>query len=140
MTNKTYNLKPAEINRKWHLLDLSGKNLGRTATDIAGLLMGKMKVNYTPQVDNGDFVVAINASKIQVSGKKSTQKLYRHHTGYPGGFRQETYLSALKRNPAKIVSHAVSGMIPDNKLKDQRLLRLKVYPSEVHPYQEKVAK
>ena len=123
-----------EIKRNWHLLDLSGQTLGRVSTIIAELLIGKGKVNLTPNLDMGDFVVAINAAKIKVTGKKLADKKYRRHSGFPGGFREETLGELMKRDPRQVIEKSVKGMLPKNKLQAPRLARLKVFKDEKHPY------
>lgn len=134
---KTKLLKASEIKRDWHLIDAKGKILGRLSSWIAKILMGKNKSDYTPHLDSGDYVVVINAAKVEVSGRKRKQKLYRRHSGYPGGFREITFEKQMERDPRKIIHKAVSGMLPDNKLKDRRLARLKIFVDENHPYKDK---
>src|ERR671925_853233 len=113
---KTYTAKPGEIARNWYLVDADGKTLGRLATRIADTLRGKGKPEYTPHVDTGDFVVVVNAEKIQVTGNKLDQKLYRRHSGYPGGLRSRTLRDQLERRPTEVLRKAVKGMLPRNKL------------------------
>lgn len=137
---KTYSTKPKDIQRRWHLVDLEGQVLGRVATQIAQLLMGKHKPYYVPHLDCGDYVVAINAAKIKVTGKKAQQKLYRRHSGYPGGFKEIPFQRQLEKDPTKIILWAVKGMLPKNKLRARRLARLKVFADANHPYQDKLAK
>ena len=134
---KTKATKASEIKRKWHLIDAQGKILGRLASQIAKILMGKDKPYYVPNLDCGDYVVIINMAKIEISGRKRKQKLYRRHSGYPGGFRELTFAQLMKRDPRKIIRHAVSGMLPKNKLRDKRLARMKVFVNDKHPYQDK---
>ena len=136
----TYATKLSAIKRKWHLIDAKGQILGRLATKVGQLLMGKNKVYYTPHLDCGDWVVVINAEKIAVSGKKSNNKIYRWHTGYPKGFRELTFKQMMAKNPLKIIYHAVSGMLPKNKLRDKRLIRLKIFINEKHNYEDKFKK
>ena len=107
---------------------------------IAGLLIGKTKVYYSTNLDCGDYVVVINAAEVEVSGRKRKQKLYQHHSGYPGGFKERTFEELMKRDPRKIIHYAVSGMLPKNKLRDQRLRRLKVFSDDQHLYQDKFKK
>lgn len=123
-----------EIKRNWHLIDLSGQTLGRVSTTIAELLIGKGKVNRAPNLDMGDFVVAINSGKIVVTGKKLTDKKYRRHSGYPGGFREETLGELMEKDSRKVIEKSVKGMLPKNKLQDPRLARLKVFKDDKHPY------
>ena len=123
-----------EIKRNRHLMDLSGQTLGRISTQIAALLMGKAKVNQTPNLDMGDYVVAINAKDIKVTGKKLADKKYRRHSGFPGGFREETLGELMARDCRKVIEKSVKGMLPKNKLQAPRLARLKVFKDEKHPY------
>ncbi len=132
--HKTPMLRKEDVKREWHLYDLKGKVLGRAASEIAQLLMGKHKPNFTPHIDNGDYVVAINAAKIVVTGKKWTDKIYYRHSNYPGGFKQETLAEKMAQNPAKVIELAVKGMLPKNKHQQPRLRRLKVYSGSTHPH------
>lgn len=134
---KTKATKRSEIKREWHLIDVKGKMLGRTSTQIAQLLVGKDKVYYQPNLDCGDYVVVINVEEIEISGRKRKQKLYYRHSGYPGGFRELTFAQMMKRDSRKVIRHAVNGMLPKNKLRDKRLARLKVFANDKHPYQDK---
>lgn len=129
MNAKTYSQKPAEVTRKWYVVDANEAPLGRVATRVAGLLTGKGKPTYTPHVDGGDFVIVINASKLVVTGDKGGKKVYYRHTGHPGGIK-ETRLEQMK--PEKAIEKAVRGMIPANKLRSGRLARLKVYADDQH--------
>jgi large subunit ribosomal protein L13 len=126
--------KESEIVRQWHLVDAEGQTLGRLATVVATLLRGKHKPIYTPHVDTGDFVVVINADKIVVTGKKSTDKEYIHHTGWPGGFRKTTFSKLHAARPIKIIEKAVRGMIPHTKLGASQFKKLKVYAGAEHPH------
>jgi large subunit ribosomal protein L13 len=137
---KTYSLKKSGIKRKWHLVDLEDQVLGRIATRIAGFLIGKDKPYFAYHLDCGDFVVALNAKKIKVTGRKKKQKKYYRHSGYPGGFRETVFSKVLEEDPAKIIKHAVAGMIPKNKLRKKRMARLKVFANKTHPYQDKFKK
>ena len=132
---KTFSAKPADINREWYLIDASSAPLGRLAVDIAQLLIGKKKPTFTPHVDDGDHVVVINASKIQVTGKKLNDKIYYRHSGYPGGISQATLQELLEKNPALVIEAAVYGMIPKNKLRDGRMQRLRVFANESHDHE-----
>lgn len=134
---KTKATKKTEIKRAWHLIDAKGQILGRLATKIATLLVGKNKPYFVPYLDCGDYVVVINAAQVEVSGRKRKQKKYYHHSGYPGGLKEITFADQLAKDPKKIIVHAVSGMLPKNKLRDKRLARLKVFVDEKHPYQDK---
>jgi large subunit ribosomal protein L13 len=126
-----------EIKRNWYLVDLEGKILGRIATKIATILQGKHKPEYVRNVDIGDFVVAINASKIKVTGKKQEQKIYFTHSGYVGGDKYIPYKKLLEKNPQRIIWYAVRGMLPKNKLRDKILKRLKIYSDSSHPFLDK---
>lgn len=135
---KTFVLTSKKIERRWYLVDLSGEVLGRVASRISRLLIGKDKPTYTPHLDSGDYVVAVNASQVRVTGNKADNKLYRWHTGYPQGLRQRSFNEMLSRTPGRIIEHAVSAMLPKNKLRSSRLRRLKVFTSTEHPYQNKI--
>lgn len=130
--------KASDIKRSWHLLDVKGEILGRTASKIAGLLMGKSKSYFVRNMDCGDHVVVINAKDIVVTGKKETDKKYYAYSGYPGGLSVKTLSGLRKTEPEKIMLHAVKGMLPQNKLRDKMLRRLFIYPKEDHPYKDKI--
>ncbi len=132
--------KASEIKREWNLIDLDGKTLGRVSTEIAGLLMGKGKSYFVKNLDCGDFVVAVNSEKVKVTGNKELQKLYRRHSGYPGGYKEETLGELRNRKPNDIIYHAVSGMLPQNRLRDQMLKRLKIFEGGEHTYSDKFGK
>ena len=129
--------KESEIKRSWHLVDIEGRVLGRAASGVALLLMGKDKPFFVPHLDCGDYVVIINASKVAVTGRKLTRKVYRHHTGYPGGFREKTLAERLKGDSRVVIMAAVAGMLPKNKLRRNRLRRLKVFSGSNHLYSDK---
>jgi len=131
---RTFSLKASQIERKWYLVDAQGKVLGRLATELASVLRGKRKPTYTPHLDNGDNVVVINAEKVMVTGKKREQKLYYHHTGYPGGLRTNTFAELQARKPEQIVKLAVKGMLPHNRLGRQMLKKLHIYAGSEHPH------
>lgn len=131
---RTFSLKASQIERKWYLVDAQGKVLGRLATELASVLRGKRKPTYTPHLDNGDNVVVINAEKVMVTGKKREQKLYYHHTGYPGGLRTNTFDELQARKPEQIVKLAVKGMLPHNRLGRQMLKKLHIYAGSEHPH------
>lgn len=131
---KTYSAKPEEVTRQWYVIDAEGQTLGRLATAVADLLRGKGKPLFTPNVDCGDFVIITNADKIKVTGKKSTDKLYRHHTGWPGGFRTTTFEKLIKEHPERVIEHAVRGMLPHTRLGRAQYGKLKVYASAQHPH------
>ena len=130
---KTYSAKPLEVERTWYVIDAEGKTLGRLATVCANLLTGKTKPNYTPHVDTRDFVIVINADKIQVSGKKETDKIYYHHTGFPGGLKSISFKDLMEKDPTKAIEKAVKGMLPHNTLGGEQFTKLKVYAGAEHP-------
>ena len=136
--NTTVATKQSDIRRVWHHIDANGKILGRIATHIAELLMGKQKPYFVSHLDCGDYVVITNAKDVVVTGKKEVQKKYYRHSGYPGGFRQETLDKRRLRRPEDIIKNAVKGMLPQNKLRDQMLKRLFIYAGGEHPYQDKL--
>ena len=138
MIRKTYHLRKKEVSRKWHLIDAKGKILGRLSARVASVLMGKNKSTYSPHIDTGDSVVVFNCEKIKVTGRKMKQKMYRKHSGYPGGFREIPFERMLNEKPEQIIRHAVSGMLPDNRLKKNRLKRLRVFVGETNPFIEKI--
>ncbi len=133
--NKTY-LPPIDtIERKWYVVDATDQRLGRLASEIAKVLRGKNKPSYTPFMDVGDFVIIINADKISVTGKKRTQKLYRRHSGRPGGMKIETFAKLQARVPERIIEQAIKGMLPKNTLGRQLFTKLNVYAGSEHPHQ-----
>ena len=134
---KTYQPKAKEVKRNWHLVDAKGEILGRLASKVAQLLTGKGKATYSLHMDSGDYVVVINAEKIEVTGKKKTQKLYRSHSGFPGGFKEVSFAKMSLEKPEEIIKHAVMGMLPDNRLKRDRVTRLKIVVGDRNPYAEK---
>ena len=131
---KTYSAKPLEVERKWYLIDAEGEVLGRLATKIANILRGKNKPEYTPNVDTGDFVIVINAAKVKVTGKKETDKIYLHHTGYPGGLKSASFKELMEKDPRIVIEHAVRGMLQHNTLGAQQFTKLKVYVGPDHPH------
>ena len=131
---KTYSAKPHEVVRHWYLIDAEAKTLGRLATQIADLLRGKGKPEYTAHIDTGDFVVVVNAEKVHVTGKKLEQKIYYRHSGYPGGLRQRTLAEQLERRPEEVLRKAVKGMLPKNRLAAAQLTKLKIYAGPEHPH------
>jgi large subunit ribosomal protein L13 len=133
-TEKTYLPTSQTVERNWYVVDAAGQRLGRLATEIASVLRGKNKPNFTPSVDTGDFVVVINAEQIQVTGKKASQKLYRRHSGRPGGMKTETFEKLLVRLPERIIETAVKGMLPHTSLGRQQFTKLKVYAGPDHPH------
>lgn len=128
-----------KIERKWHLLDARDKILGRLATRIAHLLMGKQKVSFVPWEDRGDYVVVIHAEKVKVTGKKEKEKIYYRHSGFPGGLKKETLESLRKRKPEEIIKRAVFKMLPKNKLRKEWMKRLKIFVGGEHPYQDLIS-
>lgn len=132
---KTFSLRKEDVERNWWILDVEGKTLGRVASRIASILRGKHKPTFTPHVDNGDYVIVVNADKIELTGKKEEKKVYRKHSGYLGGLKEVPYLERKKNNPEGIIEHAVMGMLPKNKLGRKMLKKLKVYRGEEHPHQ-----
>lgn len=134
MNRKTYSQKVSEVNRKWILIDASEAPLGRVSTVVAKYLTGKYKPTYTPHIDAGDNVVIINADKLIVTGNKELAKKYYHHTGYPGGIKEANLGQLREKNSTKVIEAAVKGMLPKNKLQDDRLKRLKIYKDENHTH------
>ena len=134
----TISTKLADVERKWYVVDASGQTLGRLSSEIAKILRGKHKPTFTPHVDTGDFVIVVNAEKIQVTGKKMDQKLYTRHSGYVGGLKQVTLREMKAKKPEFIITHAVKGMLPKNNLGRQMLKKLNVYsgPDHVHQAQQ----
>jgi large subunit ribosomal protein L13 len=135
MRVKTYVTKPSEVEREWFVVDAEGKTLGRLASEVARILRGKHKPDYSPGVDTGDYVIVINADRIRVTGRKLDQKIYYRHSGYPGNLKQTTLRAALARNPAWVIERAVRGMLPKNRLGRKMLKKLKVYTGVDHPHQ-----
>jgi len=131
---KTFSAKPEDINKKWVLVDAEGQTLGRLSSKIASILRGKTKPEFTPHMDTGDNVLVINAEKVKLSGKKLTDKTYFRHTEYPGGERFTTPEEMLEKNPTFLISNAVKGMLPKNKLGRKLLKNLRVYAGPVHPH------
>ncbi len=134
MSQKTYLAKPGEVEKKWYVIDAAGKPVGRLAVDIARILMGKNKVTYTPHVDNGDFVIVINADKVVLTGKKLDDKVYRRHSGYPGRLKEIKARDMLASHPERVIEITVKGMMPKNVLGRHMLKKLKVYSGSEHPH------
>ena len=128
----------ASIKRSWHIVDADGKVMGDLASEVATLLIGKHKITYTPHIDNGDHVVVINVEKIVLTGKKSTDKVYRSHSGRPGGLKEITYDKLMEKKPDYPFRHAVKGMLPKNKLQSNRIARLHVYVGTEHPHTSQI--
>jgi len=137
---KTFVAKPADIEREWYVVDATDLTLGRLATQIASVLRGKHKPEYTPHEDVGDFVIVINAEKVQVTGRKLDQKMYYHHTGYPGGIKSITLRKQLQKHPERVIEHAVKGMLPRGPLGRRQFKKLKVYAGSEHPHQAQLPK
>jgi large subunit ribosomal protein L13 len=132
---KTWNAKPGDVTREWYVVDAEGQTLGRLATRIADTLRGKDKPEYTPHIDTGDFVVVVNAEKIGVTGKKLDEKLYRRHSGYPGGLKERPLRDELERRPTEVLRKAVKGMMPRNRIARAQLTKLKIYAGPEHPHE-----
>ena len=135
---KTYTLKAKEIEIRWHVLDAQGRALGRLASEAAQLLRGKYRPTYTPHMDNGDFVIVVNAANVTVTGNKMQQKIYYRHSGYPGGLKETPLPRMLERHPERVVQQAVKGMLPHNRLGRRLLRHLKVYGGPDHPHEAQV--
>lgn len=131
---KTLSARKETVMRQWYVVDAAGKTLGRLCTEIAKRLRGKHKPEFTPHVDTGDYIVVVNAEKIVVTGNKTTDKLYQHHTGYPGGIKSISFDKLLVKSPEMIIEKAVRGMMPKNKLSRAMLAKLKVYAGNDHPH------
>ncbi len=132
---KTYHAKPGEVEREWLLVDADGLTLGRLASEVAQILKGKRKPQYTPHVDTGDFVIIVNASKVKVTGNKLAGKSYFHHSGHPGGLKEVTLQDQLAKHPTRVIEHAVKGMLPKNTLGRAMGMKLKVYAGPEHRHQ-----
>lgn len=132
---KTFMPSAESVERKWYVVDAAGQTLGRLSSEIAKVLSGKTKPIYTPHVDTGDFVIVINADKVVLTGKKLDQKLYRYHTGYPGGLKEIKYRDMMQKKPEEVVMHAVKGMLPKNKIGRQMLTKLRVYRGAEHKHE-----
>lgn len=135
---KTYSLKAKEVERRWHVVDAEGRTLGRLASEVAQLLRGKYRPTYTPHMDNGDFVIVVNAAKVKVTGKKIEQKIYYRHSGYPGGLKETPLGRMMEKHPDRVVQLAVKGMLPHNRLSRTILRHLKVYGGAEHPHEAQV--
>jgi large subunit ribosomal protein L13 len=135
---KTYSVKAADIQRTWHVIDAEGQTLGRLATQVATLLLGKHKPMYAPHLDTGDFVIVVNAAKVAVTGRKVAQKKYYRHTQYPGGLREVGYQKMLATHPERVIEHAVKGMLPHNRLGAAIFRKLKVYAGPTHRHEAQV--
>lgn len=132
---KSYMAKPNEVDKKWYVVDAEGKTLGRISSEIAKILRGKHKPEYTPHVDSGDFVIVLNADKVALTGKKLDQSFYTYHTGHPGGLRQISFRRMLQEKPEQLIFHAVKGMLPKTRLGRQMLKKLRVYTGTTHNHE-----
>ncbi|MCL5411994.1 MAG: 50S ribosomal protein L13 [Patescibacteria group bacterium] len=135
LTKATKAVKVNEITRRWYIVDAKGKVLGRLASKVASVLMGKGKVNQSPNVDSGDYVIVINASKVAVTGRKESDKMYYRHSGYPGGLKSANLAKVREEKPEELIRHAVSGMVPHTRLGRLILKKLHVYPGEKHEHE-----
>jgi large subunit ribosomal protein L13 len=140
LTHTTKNFPVSTVARKWRLIDVSGKVLGRAAVEIANSLIGKSKTSYSHNSDVGDYVVVINTDLVQVTGRKNIQKIQLNYSGYPGGLKKLSLGKAMEKSSEQVVRRAVSGMLPKNKLRDRRLARLHIYKDATHPYVAKIEK
>jgi len=132
---KTYQAKKEELEYQWYLVNAEGKALGRLATELAKILRGKNKPTYTPHLDTGDFVIVVNAGKVTLTGRKMKDKIYYHHTGYPGGIKEMNAEKLLAKKPTEMIRMAVKGMLPKNSLGRQMLRKLKIYGGPNHPHE-----
>lgn len=132
---KTFSAKPATVKRDWYVVDATDKTLGRLASEIAHRLRGKHKPEYTPHVDTGDYIVVVNAEKVRVTGRKATDKVYYHHTGYIGNLKSITFEKQIVKAPERVIEHAVKGMLPKNPLGRAMFSKLKVYAGPDHKHQ-----
>ena len=131
---KTFSAKAEEVQRDWFVVDAEEKTLGRLASEIAHRLRGKHKAEYTPHVDTGDYIVVVNAEKVKVSGAKTSDKIYHHHTGYPGGLKSMSFEKLIEKAPERVLQRAVKGMLPRNPLGRAMFKKLKVYAGPEHPH------
>ena len=132
---KTVSTRPADVQREWLLVDAAGKTLGRLATEIASRLRGKHKPEFTPHVDTGDYIVVVNAEQVQVTGRKTSDKMYYRHSGYPGGLKEASFEKLMERHPTQAIELAVKGMLPRNPLGRAMYRKLKVYAGAEHPHE-----
>jgi len=135
---KTYSAKPSDVIPQWHVVDAAGKTLGRLSTEVATLLMGKHKPLYSPNINTGDFVVVINASKVKITGNKTRQKVYYRHSNYPGGLKSVSYERMMDSDPTRIIELSVKGMVPHSLLGRAMMKRLKVYSGDSHPHKAQI--
>ena len=132
---KTISAKAETVQRSWYVIDADGQTLGRLATEVARRLRGKHKTEYTPHVDTGDYIVVVNAEKVQVTGRKASDKMYYRHTGHPGGLNEANFTQMIERSPEKVIELAVKGMLPRNPLGRAMYRKLKVYAGQEHPHE-----
>lgn len=132
---KTYTAKTGEVEKKWYLIDVEDKVLGRVASKVASILRGKNKPNYTPSIDMGDNIIIINADKIRLTGAKQFKKVYYKHSGYPGGLKETGFLDMMKKEPTFAMRNAIKGMLPKNRLGRRQLLHVKIYAGKNHPHE-----
>lgn len=132
---RTVSAKKEEVTRQWYVVDADGQTLGRLSTEIANRLRGKHKASFTPHVDTGDYVVVVNAEKVKVTGRKAQDKMYYHHTGFPGGIKSISFEKLIDKAPERIIEAAVKGMMPKNKLSRSMMAKLKVYAGSEHPHE-----
>jgi len=132
---KSYMAKPNEVEKKWFIVDAEGKSLGRLSSEVAKILRGKHKPEYTPHVDSGDFVIVLNAEKVALTGKKLDQNFYTYHTGHPGGLKEISFRRMMKEKPEQLIYHAVKGMLPHTRLGRQMLKKLRVYTGTTHTHE-----
>lgn len=132
---KTFSLKPSAVSRVWYVINASEATLGRLSSEVAKLLIGKSKPNYTPHVDSGDYVIIVNAAELRVTGQKIDKKVYYRHSSYPGSLKKTTLEEKLAQDPTQVIFKSVRGMLPVNKLRDGRLKRLKIYPDAEHQHE-----
>ncbi len=135
---KSLQTKASDLNPEWHIMDANNRTLGRFSSEIARLLQGKHKPIYVPHMNTGDYVIVVNAEKIQVTGKKLDQKIYYRHSGYHGGLKEETLSTVLQKHPERAIKHSVKGMLPKNALGRRMLSRLKIYAGDAHPHQAQI--
>ena len=140
LTKITKSMRSEDVNHAWHLVDMRGKVLGRTLTQVSTYLIGKHKPDYTAHVDNGDYVVVINAQDLVITGRKAEQKIYTRYSGYPGGLKETNFNALMQKDATKVVKNAVYGMLPKNRLRDKRITRLFVFTGDTHPYTDKFTK
>lgn len=138
LTQLTKATREKNIKRAWHIIDANNKILGRCATEVSQLLIGKHKPTFTSNMDEGDYVVVINAKHIKVTGSKELNKIYTRYSGYPGGLKKTPFFRLHQKDSRKVIENAVSGMLPKNKLRDRRMRRLYVFPENEHPYADKI--